>query len=352
MANTATTDREERPYKPSWIDRFTDWVERLPVPGWVFYMGLGLALVLVQVLFLWLDGGLIVAGQLLPVMVFNALFTAFPPALIHVLDNQAVSALHTMKPTLKVTKARFDDLRYRLSTMPARATLIAGLFMLIFAILMEQLWIAPIRFAALEQVPIFAVVFHIVDKTPALMLGALFYHTIRQLRLVNTIHANHTRVSLFNLGPLRAFSQLTASTAMGLVVGIYAWMLINPELLADPLSIGFVGLFSVLAVAVFVWPLWSAHRLMEIEKARMLHEVDLHSQTVFSEFNQLLSDGDHTALERLNRTISSLEIQHRRISAIPTWPWRPETARVALSAIALPLVLTILQLLLQQALGW
>ena len=27
------------PYAPSWLNRFTDWVERLPVPAWVFYLG-------------------------------------------------------------------------------------------------------------------------------------------------------------------------------------------------------------------------------------------------------------------------------------------------------------------------
>jgi hypothetical protein len=38
--------------------------------------------------------------------------------------------------------------------------------------------------------------------------------------------------------------------------------------------------------------------------------------------------------------------------AIPTWPWKPETARLVLTAIALPLILTILQLLAAQAFGW
>ncbi len=53
----------------------------------------------------------------------------------------------------------------------------------------------------------------------------------------------------------------------------------------------------------------------------------------------------------LNATIASLEIQHKRISAIPTWPWKPETARIALTAIALPLMLMILQSFVLQALS-
>lgn len=350
MPNTTTGNGEERPYKPSWIDRFTNWVEKLPVPAWVFYAGLGVALLLCQMLFLWLDGGLAKAQVLLPVIIFNAFFVPFPLALIQFLDNQAVTALNSMRPTVEMTQAEFDEVQYKLSNMPSRATLIAGLAMLVFAILMERLWIAPVRFAALEQLPVFAIVFHIIDKSPAFLLGALIYHTIRQLRLVNTIHSKHLRISLFNLRPLQAFSKLTASTAVGLVIGVYAWMLINPELLADPVSIGFVGAFTILAVAVFVWPLYGVHRLMEMEKESMLHQIDLHFERVFAEFDGRFRDDDYAAIERLNGTISSLEIQHRRIRAIPTWPWRPETARFALTAIALPLILTILQFIVAQAL--
>ena len=352
MADTTTENGKERPYKPSLIDRFTDWVEKLPVRGWFLYVGFGLGLILIQVLFLWLDGGLNVAEELLPVIIFNALLTPFVLALIHHLDHQAVTALKTMRPTLEMTGPEYDEFQYKLSNMPAGAALIAGLIMLVLVILMEQVSTLPVRYAALEQLPIFVIVFQIVDKSSAFLLGVIIYHTVRQLRMVNTINLNYVRISLFNLGPLQAFSKLTASTAMGLVAGIYGWMLINPDLLADPVSLAFVGLFTIMAVAVFVWPLFGTHRLMEMERARMLHELDLHFEVVLSKFNQLVHDDDYAALERLNGTIASLEIQHRRIASIPTWPWRPETARFAIAAIVLPLILTILQLLAAQAFDW
>jgi len=349
MVDTTTANSKDRPYKPSWIDRCTDWVEKLPIQGWVFYVGLGLALTLIQVLFLWLEGGQAKAEVLLSVIIFNGFAVPFLVALIHLLDNQAVTALDSMRSTLEMTEPEFGEFQHMLSNMPSRAPLIAGLTTLASYILIERLWIAPISFAALEQLPIFAIVFHFVDKSSAFVYGAFFYHTIRQLRLVNTINSNYIRVSLFNLGPLQAFSKLTASTAVGLVAGAYAWMLINPELLADPVSLGFVGLISVLAVSVFVWPLLGAHRRMEMEKARMLHDIDLQFEAAFSKLNRRLGDDDYSAIERLNGIISSLEIQHRRIAAIPTWPWRPGTARFVLTAIALPLILTIVQLLVQQA---
>jgi len=183
------------------------------------------------------------------------------------------------------------------------------------------------------------------------MYGVMVYHTIRQLRLVNSINTRHLRISLFNVGPSQAFSKLTASTAVGLVVGVYAWMLINPELLAELINIGFTLTFTLLAVAVFVWPLFGTHNILLKEKVRALQEIDLHFEAVFAKFNQHLEDDEFEATERLNRTITSLDIQHKRISAIPTWPWSSETGRIVLTAIALPLMLMIIQVLVIQAFG-
>ena len=348
MVNTTTAMGKERPYKPSWIDRFSNWVEKLPVHAWIFYVVFGIALILVQVLFLWLDRGL-QAEELLPVIIFNGLITPFALALIHLLDNQAVTALNSMRLVLDTTESEFDQYEYKLSNMPSPLPLVVGLTLVVMLILTERLWIVPIRYAALEQLPIFAVVFHVIDKSSAFLFGVLIYHTIRQLRLVNSINSSHIRINLFNLMSLQAFSRLTASTAVGLVVGVYGWMLINPELLTDPLSLGGVVSITILAVAVFVLPLVGAHRLMEMKKERMLHGIDLHFEAVFAMFNQRIHDDDYSAIERLNGTISSLEIQHRKVKAIPTWPWRPETARFALTAIALPLVLAILRFLVELA---
>jgi len=348
MTNATTANSEERPYKPSWIDRFNNWVEVLPIQWWIFYIGFGFALILVQLLFLWLDGGL-QARVLFPIIVFNGLATPFLFTLIHLFDNQAVTALNSMRPTLVMTEPDFDQFQYKLANMPVGPPLIAGVILVVVALLLDQFVIVPIRYAALEQLPVFGIVFHILDKSSAFFFGVFIYHTIRQLRLVNTINLHHVRIRLFNLGPAQAFSRLTASTAVGLVIGMYVWLLLNPELLTNPISFGFVGSITVLAVVAFVWPLWGVHRLMEGEKEKTLHDINLQFETVFERFNQRIRDEDYSAIEKLNWTISSLEIEYKRIKAIPTWPWKPETARFALTAIALPLILRVLQFFVERA---
>jgi hypothetical protein len=108
---------------------------------------------------------------------------------------------------------------------------------------------------------------------------------------------------------------------------------------------------SILAVSVFVWPLYGVHRLMVAAKERALHEIDHRFEAVFSAFNVALRDGDYAATEELSGTIASLEIQHHTIAAVRTWPWRLGIARFALTAIVLPMVLAILQFLVERALG-
>lgn len=337
-------------YKLSWIDRFINWVEKLPVSAWIFHVGLGIFLILIQMLFLWMDGGLY-AEELLPVIIFNGLAVPYLIAFIHLLDNQAITALNVMKTVLDLTESEFANYEYRLSHMPFLAPLIAGLAITVGTILTSLVTLPPARYAALGELPIFAVVFHIIDKSSAFLFGVVLYHSLRQLRIVNAINSNHIRINLFHIRPLQAFSRLTASTALGLLIFVYGWMLINPELLSDAVIFGYAIILTILAVSVFVWPLWGVHRLIEIEKQKVLHEIDLRFETVFTKFNRGFNDGDHATIERLNSTINSLEIQQKKISAFPTWPWSSETARLVLTAIALPVLLMILQYIVLQALN-
>ncbi len=350
MSDTTTEARTRpRPYAPSWIDRFSDWVERLPLPEWVFYVALGLALILIQVLFLWWDGGL-QSSALLPVVVLNALTIPYLLALIHLLDRRAMAALHDMRPTLNITEPELASFQYRLSTMPSRPAFVAGAAMVVFLLLTERLGAVPVRYAALSELPVFAIVFQWIDKSIPFVFGPFIYHTIAQLRVVNAIYSNHTRINLFDLKPVYAFSRLTATTAAGLAILLYGWTPINPEFLTDPLNLGVMAGFTVLALVVFVWPLLGAHRLMQAEKERQLHDIDGQFEAVFAMLNQRISERDFSTIEPLNGTIASLEIQRAKIKAIPTWPWEPDTVRNLVTAIVLPLVLRILQSLVEPAL--
>lgn len=345
MSESGTVDR---PYMPSFVDRFTHWIERLSIRMWTFYLIFGIALILVQLFFLWLDEGL-QAVELFPVIIFNGLATPFLLALIHLLDGQAVAALSALRPMIDMTEEEFERIKFRLANMPFPMPLIVGLALMVFYILTPYLTTEPVRFAALEGLPVFAVVFHIIDKSSAFLTGVLIYHTIRQLRLVNSTTCDHIRINLFQIWPLQAFSRLTASTAIGLVLFMNLWLLINPDLLADPASIALAGVFGFMTLAIFVWPLVGIHQLIEAEKSKVLQEIDRRLEDVFAKFDQHFLEDDYPAMDTLNGTISSLEIRRNRVEAVPTWPWRPGTLRTVMAAIALPLFLMLVQILIEQS---
>lgn len=306
-------------------------------------------LILVQVLAFRMERNA-ASGSLLPVIVFNSMATPFLLGLIHVLDRRAVAALNSLRPVLQSEGSEIDAHEYALSNMPTIPPWIAGLVMLFTALLMEQLTTGPVRYAVLDSLSVFPVVFHVIDKSSAFLFGVFLYHTVRQLRLVSRINVHHVHINLFNLKPLQAFSRLTASTAIGMLVFVYGWLLINPDLLADPIILLFAVLISAMTALVFILPLWGIHRLIDAEKARAVHEIDLGFEAAFSKFNRYFKEDDYTSIDRLNGIIASLEVQQRKVSAIPTWPWGLQTARVAFSAIAGPLTIMILQLIIQRLL--
>jgi hypothetical protein len=320
------------------------------MPPWVFYTVFGTVLVLIQIIFLLLEGGQGI-DLLLPVILFNGLMISFVLGLIHYLDNLAVEGLTLLRPMLTSTDSEFEQCKYNISNMRLLPGLVLGLVM-VSLLIYSELFFVPVRYAPMDQMPAFAVVYHIFDKLSGIVMGLFLYHTYVQLRMVRALSSDCIRINLYNQGPLQAFSKLTAVTAVGVVLGVYGWMMINPDLMTQLSSIIGVGLITVLALIIFLLPLYSVHRVMDKAKQKELHDIDLRFEAVFSRFNKGFDVDDYPAIEKLNATIASLEIQRRRVEEIHTWPWRAETGRIALTMIALPLIMTIIRFAIDLAIGW
>jgi hypothetical protein len=350
-ANSKSESRPQ-PYAPSWADRFTAWVERLPGSSWSYYLGIGLVLLLVQAIVLWIEGAFPI-GTFLPIQGFQAGVIAFFLALFHYLDERADAALTTLRPALKASEEEYRRLRYQVTTLPARPTLLASLAILISFIVMEHvIWRSlPSSFDALATSPISCALLYFIYRLLWWIFGTLIYHTIHQLRVINRIFTRHTRINLFRMRPLYAFSSVTALTAVSLTVIPYAWMAINPGTLSDPTAIGITLPFIALGLASFVWPLLGVHRLLVEEKERLLDEGSLRLEASIVELQQRMDSGNLERMDDLYKAIASLEIQQNTLKRIPTWPWQPETVRWLVTALVLPLALWIIQFVLQRMLA-
>jgi hypothetical protein len=342
--------RQLQPYALSWADRLTAWVDRLPGSNWMYYLGIGMLLFLLQTVILWSEGAYPV-GTIPPSYGFMAGMLSLFLGLFHDLDNRAGAALSVLRPALEVNEREYGELHYRLTTLPARQTLLASLISVTATALVTGFLGEPSSFTALADSPVSLAFMYCLAMGVWWVFGAFVYHTIHQLRVINRIYTAHTRINLFQMSPLYAFSGTTALTAVSLTFSIYGWYALNPEIFSDPFSLGVAFLVTALALATFIWPLLGVHRLFSAEKVRLLDETALHFETAIAELHRRLNDGDLERMDEMNKAIASLEIEQRAISNIPTWPWQPETVRWLVTALVLPLVLWIIQYTLQLVLN-
>ena len=358
------------PYPPSWVDRLTTAIDRLPGPAWLSYLLLAIAGIALQ-LAIQQSTGVYHPGPAIRFHLWTAGYFAYVLAMIYYLDRSAGAAIRTFRPLLQpaadgadpgVAGDAYADLRYRLTTLPPRPTLWASIAGAVVLALVPLLLIQNPADRSHSLVP-FMVSFGFSPSPAAVaaallhyflsqaLLGALIYHTVHQLRLINHIYAHHTRLNLYRLQPLYAFSIPAALTAGGLLLFNYAWFATAPLLLNQPVSRALAVLFSVIAFATFLWPLWGMHRRLVNEKKRLLQESSSRFEAAVSQLHRRVDGERLTRMDDLNKTLASLEIEQAALHRVPTWPWEPGTLRGLVAALLVPILIWVTQTLLQRFLG-
>jgi hypothetical protein len=342
-------ERTAARYPPSWVDRFTDWVDRLSGPSWMFYAGLWLVLYLIEIVTQW-------TGDLATVShPFHIVFLGAIPldlALIHYLDRTADAALSKFRPVMDWSDAEYLELRYRLTTMPARVTLLATLIGVAFAFFFLVTFPLEWRLRILHFADSSASIYYnsAISFVVWSCAAVLVYHTLHQLAVVSRIYG-HARVNLFNLGSLYAFSDLSARTAIGILAIAYSWYVTVPEFVNQLISIVGGLFFSVVAIFTFIWPLLGVHNLLVEEKNRLLGETSKQLEAAITELHRRINSGQIQGMDDLNKAMASLEIEHAALNRISTWPWQAETVRWFIAALLFPVVVWLAQWILQRMLG-
>ena len=342
------------PYPPSWVDRFTDWVERLPIPWWLFYLVVGLLLEAVQAYLLWSGGVFNTFGVhffqfFFPVNYVLALF------LMHAFDRRARTALERFRPALRREAVSYERLLYELTTLPARPTILAGLVGLAFGTITTLA-----MGSGLQDYPMFGLnatptgyTFVLITYLPTLWLWfTLIYHTIHQLHTVQRIYTREARVDLYRLRPIYALAELTALTAVGFAIYTYPWLadLLNAISTMGPYVVILNIPFFAWPIAIFVWPLWGAHRTLVDLKEEALAEAATRAQVLAALLHERIDQRPLAGIDEVHKAITALEIETTRLLKVPTWPWRPGTFRGLLAAVFLPLLLWVVQFVLQRLL--
>jgi len=354
------------PYPPSWFDRFTAWVDRVPGPAWAFYLIFAAGVILAGTAIQWREGAYDVAT-------FNLLHVwsvgnfVYLLALMHYLDKSAASAIASFHPLLTSAnsephlslqdQSKYAELSYRLTTLPPRPTLIATLagtaFGIIWLLFQTTGGIVPPPLAGTARTTLSTASMLVLLTVGMAMSFLLLYHTIHQLVLVSRIYTQHARINIYQLQPLYALSLPGTYTAIGLMLFIYAWNVTGRSMSqpVGPVEVGLSVSFLAIAGATFVLPLLGAHRRLVAEKNGRLSEASSRFEAAAERLLRDLDAGRLSQIDQLNKALASLEIMQTVLRRIPTWPWQLGAARGLLAALLLPVAVWAIQLLLGRLLG-
>lgn len=343
MATDATTPRVlstsvERPYAPAWINQLTWWIDRAPGPPWLVFAGMLAITEAISLLQAQIGG----AGANLN-LVTGIFYGVLPVALlwlIYYLDGEAHEAMDTFEPALNVSKAELARLRYGLTVVPAGPALVVT--MLAVLAQASEYILDPAGSVIVGLSPGGLALRALGEGLVTILIVVLLYHTLRQLRAVDRVHALATRIDLFRPAPLYAFSLLTSRTAIGLILIVAASVVADPTTTAQMstvyLAIWIGGMVAV-SVAAFVLPLRGMHQRITAEKSRLQGEAGERLKATIAALHRSVDRDDLAQADGLNKTLASLVSEREVLERLPTWPWRPGTLGTFVTALGLPIVL-------------
>jgi len=339
-------DQLPPPFPPSWINRLIQTIDRLPGPTWVAYAAATAPAVLLAI---WSDRfqpPSALAGS----AAYGAALTFFPIALIHYLDGVARKCLNRFRPAISLSQSEAERLSYELTTLPrgsSRAVSLLGAGLAVVGLL-----VSPEEMLGPPGMP---VVLSVLGFAGALFVymsfALLFYHTIRQLRLVSLIHARATTVNLLQPQPLYAFSNLTLPTAVALVLLSYYVIAVGSGAAMGPATLGLLAINLILSVVLFTLPLYGMHARLRDEKERLMSAVSSRIEGVLNGIHRSLEEPAAGDIDTLNKGLASLLLERDLIAKSPTWPWSPGTLRAFASSVLLPIVLFFVTLILERWIG-
>ncbi|CAN5483292.1 hypothetical protein BH09ACT4_BH09ACT4_09970 [soil metagenome] len=322
----------------SWVDALISGIDRLPGPAWLFYALGTIVFIAGNVGLRWLDGSQPIGGVDAAVLIFSVL-TLYGLAAAHFLRRAARRSLAAFRPALGDAENAYPELESRLTNMSPAAALAA----VVVALGIEAAGVlfsptgwgisstaAPVTNGfTLVQEAIFGVFF-----------STFIIRAIQQLAVIVLIHRRATNINLYAREPNIAFSRLTLSTSIAVTVPFaLANTLAAVEAGISPFEVGLLATVILISIALFVLPLNGMHRRLLQIRESMMAESNRRFESAVLALHRSVDTSDYASADALGKTMAALTVEADRLNRLSTWPWRAETLRRFLSAIALPIVL-------------
>ena len=334
-------------FAPSWFNRISKRIDEFPIPYWLTYILYGLILYLLGILINWIQ-----TGERFPnwePIVYVILFqAAYFPLIIHYMDKLALRAYSEVEAIIKSSKKKLPDFKKLLTVMPAKQTWLVSLASLLFVVLLG--YVGSQQLEGASAIPIGFDLMGIFTLIVLVLLwlanGLVTYHSVRQLRVVDYLLSNFVTIHPFHQKELFTFSKLSASIGITTIIVGPLWIIFDPGITSLVISLIFAALSSI----AFISPLLGAHRILELEKDRLLNQNGKHTEASLFQLEKAISKNTKADLEIINLRLSTLERARSQIDQISTWPWKLTTLRQFSAAIVVPLLIWLIQYFLSNAL--
>jgi hypothetical protein len=333
----------------SFIDRFLAAVSRLPFPYWVTY----LTLFILESLFLhvasWMQGWLPLF-KINPILFLFPLWLWGPFIIITYLNSVSLNALSGFASLMDISESELAALKDEFTNMPTSSILISGLFWILIYALFTYVGYQSfyVAYGLGRVLTIISIIVGLISYSTG---SIIYYHSIRQLRLVHRTMKMVRRFNLFQLDPVYSFSQVTSRTGIAWVILLSLTLLTFPLRLAT-IPVLFLLIAQVgLAITAFVLPLRVVHHELVLEKRRLLAEHQRRVESALNRLHHSLEEDQLGDMLQLNNAINGLNSEHEILNKIPTWPWRAGMLKDFLSIVVLPIILFLVQLGLGRWLG-
>jgi hypothetical protein len=328
-------------YPPSWVNRFTSWVKRLPIPAWLFYAILLIVWEMIAFLSAWSTGEL-QWGEVDSLTFFQNFWGVAILGFHHYLESEIRDALQGSKPLLNVPSGGFSKLEYEFTIMPARPFLAWSIIGLGIGV---SFGVSEKGFTLLS-LPILFQILNFGLQT-SLVIG-ISYRLIRLVRMISKLYASSITINLFDLTPVYALSALSIKVGLFLLVWLYSDLALFPGYFADPLYLGGVALFIMLPLAAFFLPLRGINHRLVKEKRHLISDVSRRLGFVLDQMKHAFESGDLKNIGDLEIALRAVHREKNMVEMIPTWPWQPGTLRVFLTLVFLPIFLWFIQQILDR----
>jgi hypothetical protein len=343
--NEAAAGQARLPYPPSWFDRVEARIDALPGHFLMYYVAFGALIGVLSVL--GAGGQADSLGPFSPVTrIFGAFLIAYLLGAAHYLDRTAVAALEKIKPRLELDPGEYSQLRYRLTTLPARKALLVSLGWILLLALSLLFYPEVIGFDLDLRNPLH-VAFILQGVVVWWLLGLGAYHTIHQLREVSRAHEKFLHVNLYYPDDLYALSSMSAISSIAVIAPVTIALVVMPQYILQPMGLAFIVLCGLIAGITLAWPIWNVHQAMVKEKARIQAACSARYEALLGEWHARIDQRQLDGNSDLQAAINGLADEKEEIKKIPTWPWSPGIVRGWIASLVLPLAIWVVQVILE-----